>query len=108
MKQTYILLGRNMSNQSDYFGNFELVLMLSYQGTTCRTLWSGTLGTARPRKWRTLETTRSFNFVLIKKALTKNGDILLKSKFSVPKHDLRERGPGVDPGDPASWAGLRS
>ena len=40
------------------------------------------------------------------KRLLQYGDILLKPKLSVPEHDLRERGPGVDPGDSTCRAGL--
>ena len=57
-----LILGLNMFDQADHFD--KLMSTLSHPGTTCRTLSSGILGTARPRKWRTLETTRSFNFVL--------------------------------------------
>ena len=71
-------------------------------GTTCRTLWFGILGTARPRKWRILETTR------YPEIFYPCHTFLLIRALAVPEHDLRERGPGVHPGHSAGWTSLWS
>ena len=69
-------------------------------GTTCLTLWFGILGTARPRKWRILETTRYLE-------IFNNCHTFLQIRaLAVPEHDLRERGPGVHPGNSAGWTSL--